>query len=215
MFGAGALTDETVRAAASGSRPDVARVAETLQPQVRLMVAARLCPTPAQLDAVDEVTQDVMLALTTSISRLESRTVDGLRAYLSGMVMHKVAGVLQRQRRDGTSGRHTRSLDSTVASLSQAGPLWQFLSASDTSVCTAVARAEMTERLIESLGRLPAQHREIITLAFFDQLSVSEIARQQGSSRAAVSMLLIRAVQLLRQAMTAPRDDGKEHGSVA
>ena len=215
MFGAGALTDETVCAAAAGSRPDVARVAETLQPQIRLMVAARLCPTPAQLDAVDEITQEVLLALTMSISRLEGRTVDGLRAYLSGIVMHKVAGALQRQRRDGVGGRPARSLDSTIASLSQAGPLWQFLSASGTSLCTAVARAEMTERLIGSLGRLQAQYREIITLAFFDQLSVSEIARQQGSSRPAVSMLLIRAVQMLRQAMTAPRDTGTEHGTVA
>jgi RNA polymerase sigma factor (sigma-70 family) len=213
MFGAGALTDETVCAAAAGSRPDVARVAEMLQPQVRLMVVARLCPTPAQLDAVDEITQDVMLALTTSISRLETRTVDGLRAYLSGIVMHKVAGALQGQRRGGAGGRRPRSLDSTIASLSQAGPLWQFLSASGTSICSAIARAEMTERLIVSLGKLTAQHREIITLAFFDQLSVGEIARQQGSSRAAISMLLIRAVQTLRQAMTTPRDTGTEHGT--
>ncbi|MBU0616078.1 MAG: sigma-70 family RNA polymerase sigma factor, partial [Planctomycetes bacterium] len=181
----------------------------------RLMVAARLCPTPAQLDAVDEITQEVMLALTTSISRLESQTVDGLRAYLSGIVMHKVAGALRQQQRDGAAGRSLRSLDSTVASLSQAGPLWQFLSASGTSLCTAVARAEMTERLIGSLGRLQAQYREIITLAFFDQLSVSEIARRQGTSRPAVSMLLIRAVQMLRQAMTAPRETGTEHGTVA
>jgi RNA polymerase sigma factor (sigma-70 family) len=197
-----------VRAAATGSRPDVARVIETLQPQVRLMVAGRLCPTPAQLDAVDELTQEVMLALTTNISRLESRTVDGLRAYLSGIVGHKVAGALQQKNRGGAGGRAQRSLDSTIASLSQAGPLWQFLSASGTSICSAVARAEMTERLLTALGKLKAQYREIITLAFFDQLSVSEIARQQGSSRPAVSMLLIRAVQVLRQAMTAPPDTG-------
>jgi RNA polymerase sigma factor (sigma-70 family) len=215
MFGAGALTDQTVCAAAAGSRPDVVRVVEMLQPQVRLMVAGRLSPTPAQLDTVDELTQEVMLALTTSISRLESRTVDGLRAYLSGIVGHKVAGALQQQRRGGTGVRAQRSLDSTIASLSQAGPLWQFLSASGTSICTAIARAEMTERLLAALGKLQAQYREIITLAFFDQLSVSEIARQQGSSRPAVSILLIRAVQMLRQAMTAPRDTGKEHGSVA
>jgi RNA polymerase sigma factor (sigma-70 family) len=215
MFGAGALTDATVRAAAAGSRPDVARVAEALQPQVRLMVTARLSPTPAQLDAVDEITQEVMLALTTNIARLQTRTVDGLRAYLSSIVMHKVAGLLQTRGHGGAGGRKPRSLDSTIASLSQAGPLWQFLSASGTSICTAMARAEMTERLIVSLGQLRAPYREIITLAFFDQLSVGEIARQQGSSRAAVSMLLIRAVQALRQAMTTPRDAGTDHGTTS
>lgn len=214
MFGAGALTDRTVCAAAAGSRPDVARVVEMLQPQVRLMVAGRLSPTPAQLDAVDELTQEVLLALTTSIARLENRTVDGLRAYLSGIVGHKVATALRRPR-GGTGGRGVRSLDSTIDSLSHVGPLWQFLSASGTSLFTAVARAEMAERLIAALGRLQPQYREIITLAFFDQLSVSEIAQQQGCSRPAVSMLLIRAVQVLRQAMTAKRDTGTQDGPAA
>lgn len=212
MFGAGALTDEAVCAAAAGSRADIARVLEALQPQVRLMVAARLSPRPAQLDAVDEISQEVMLGLTTGLARLENRTVDGLRAYLSGIVMRQVAGALQR-RSSGGPGRSASSLDSTVASFSHAGPLWQFLSASGTSLCTTVDRAELTERLISALGRLQEQQREIVTLAFFDQLPVSEIARQRGISRAASSMLLLRAVQTLRRSMTSSSDAEKEHGS--
>ena len=72
---------------------------------------------------------------------------------------------------------------------------------------------ELTERLISALGRLHEQQREIVTLAFFDQLPVSEIARQQGISRAASSMLLLRAVQTLRRSMTSSSDAEKEHGS--
>jgi RNA polymerase sigma factor (sigma-70 family) len=213
MFGAGTLTDEVVRAAASGSRADIARVLEGLQPQVRLMVAARLSPTPAQLDAVDEISQEVMLGLTTGMARLDSQTVDGLRGYLSGIVMRKVAGALRRRGNCGL-GPSARSLDSTVASFSHAGPLWQFLSASGTSLCTSVDRAELTERLISALGRLPAQYREVITLAFFDQLPISDIARQQGVSRAASSMLLLRAVQALRRSLTGSSDSEREHGDL-
>lgn len=214
MFGAGALTDEVVRAAVAGSRRDVARVVETLQPQVRLMVAARLSPTPAQFDAVDEIAQEVMLALATGISRLENRTVDGLRGYLSGIVMRMVAEALKRRGKGGALGPAVRSLDSTIASFSHAGPLWQFLSASGTTVCTAVDRAEMTERLISALGRLQSQYREIITLAFFDQLSVAEIARQQDTTRPAASMLLLRAVQTLRRNMTDSNKSEKGNDTV-
>ena len=207
MFGAEALTDDNVRAAVAGSRPDVARVAETLLPQVRLMVAARLSPTPAQLDAVDEITQEAMLSLTAGIARLKNQSVDGLRGYLSGIVMRKVAGVLQ-GRDKGLRGLTVRSLDSTAASFSHAEPLWQFLSASGTSLCTKISRAELTEKLLAALGNLKTEYREIITLAFFDQLSMTTIASQRNISRPAASMLLIRAVQTLRQRMINPADSG-------
>ena len=73
-------------------------------------------------------------------------------------------------------------------------------------------RAELTERLISALGRLSAQYREVITLAFFDQLPVSEIAQQQGVSRAASSMLLLRAVQALRRSLAGSSDSERQHG---
>ena len=80
MFGATKLTDEVVRAAAEGSHEELGRLLEEIRPQVRLMVVARLSPTPAQFGEVDEIAQKVMLALTDGISRLENRTVAGLKA---------------------------------------------------------------------------------------------------------------------------------------
>ena len=96
MFGAATLTDEVVRAAAGGSQLDLARVSEAMLPQTRLMVWARLAPTANQLPAVDDITQDVMLALTEGISRLDHRTVGGLKAFVSGIVAHKVAEAVAR-----------------------------------------------------------------------------------------------------------------------
>jgi RNA polymerase sigma factor (sigma-70 family) len=104
------------------------------------------------------------------------------------------------------------SLDSTVGVFSNAGPLWQFLSVSGTSPHSAVERAELAAQLIAELGRLKPQHREVITLAFFDQLPVSEIAAQMGVSRPAASMLLIRAVQTLRRHMTGSSRVAKADG---
>ncbi len=163
------------------------------------MVAARLCPTPTQLHAVEDILQEVMLALTRGIHRLEHRTVGGLKAYASGIVRHKVAEWLRRQRRGAGAG--TRSLESTVAAFSRAGPLWQFLSGTTTSPPSAAGRDELAVRLMTELRALKAEYRRVITLAFFDQLPTREIAAQFGVSQRAASMLLLRAAGTLRERM--------------
>ena len=201
MFGATQLSDEVVRAAAAGSQDGLGRVLEIMQAQVRLMVVARLCPTPAQLEAVEEITQQAMVALMTGITRLQSRTVGGLKAFVSVIVAHKVSDLLK-NRGPGNIRPAVASLDSAWTTLSEARPLWEVLSSSGTSPLSAVERAERGARLMSELGQLKSGYREVITLAFFDQLPVGEIARRMGTSRPAASMLLIRAVKTLRRNMT-------------
>lgn len=212
MSGAAELTDEVVRAAADGSRADLARVLEALGPRVQFMVAARLSPTPAQLHAAAETAHLVMVALSGGLSRLENRTVSGLKAFVSTIVAHKVSDLLNRRGEGDAVGPVLKSLDSTVIHGSDAGPLWQFLSAGGASPASAADHAEQVTKIMAELGKLKPRHREVITLAFFDQLPVAAIADQMGISRPAASMLLIRAVQTLRQNMTGSNkiieDDG-------
>ena len=212
MFGAAGITDDVVRSAKAGSKDDLARLAEAVQPQVRLMIAARLSPRPCQFDAIDDLVQEVLTALTAAIGRIESLTVDGLRAYLSGVVSRQVALFIRTQDARPVGCGSPRSLDSTVASLSNAGPLWQFLSSSGTSPLSAAARAEQAVRLLRELGRLNDDYREVITLAFFDQLSPGEIGGRLGLSRGAASMLLIRAMRALRDNMSKPIATETAHG---
>ncbi|MCP3906296.1 MAG: hypothetical protein GY715_21955, partial [Planctomycetes bacterium] len=154
MFGTAELTDDVVRSAADGSPPALARVADALSPQVRLMVAARLLPTPAQFHAAEDICQQVMTALARGLDRLEHRTVGGLKAYVSGMVRHQVAEALRRWQREGGKGRRVRSLESNVGTALHSSPLWQHLSGSVISPRSEVDRAEQTERLLLELGRL-------------------------------------------------------------
>lgn len=205
MFGVARLTDPVVRAAVGGSQPDLARVLEAIGAQVRLMVAARLSPTPAQFHAVEDIIQQAMIALATGISRLDSPTVSGLRAFASGIVRHTVCGFLSRHDDGDSNGPVTASLDSTVANISDVGPLWQFLSASGTSPSDAASRAEQITRVMAELGRLKPEHREVINIAFLGQVSLTETARQMGISRPAASMLLARALNTLRRSLAPPR----------
>ncbi|MCK4340466.1 MAG: sigma-70 family RNA polymerase sigma factor [Phycisphaerae bacterium] len=201
------MTDEMVRAAAEGAEPERTRVLEALEPWVRLMVIARLGPPVAQIDGLKEVTQEVMVALTPGITRLENQTARGLRAFTSQIVRHKVSDLLSRQQKGVADGRPIRSLDSTVCRPSGAHPLWQLLSASGTSPGSAAARAEQIARLMAELGQLKPRYREVITLAVFDALPMAEIAREMGLAQPATArQLLKRALLTLRRKM---QDEGE------
>jgi RNA polymerase sigma-70 factor (ECF subfamily) len=214
LFGSAGLTDEAVQAAVGGSRADLEHVLSAVEPQVPLMVAARLSPTGSRWDAIDDVTQEVLLALTTALPRLENPTVNGLRALLSGIVARRVARLLERGICGSGLQPVARSLDSTATSLSSAGALWDLLAGSDTSPRSAAERAELIERLIAALGGLKREYREIITLAFFDQLPMAQIAGRLDSSRAGASMLLVRAVATLRRNVTGSSKAGLSHDAV-
>jgi RNA polymerase sigma factor (sigma-70 family) len=205
MFGAAGLTDEAVGAAAEGSRSALAQISEAMLPQVHLMVLARLAPSAVELPTVEDIAQDVMLALTDGINRLEQRTVGGVKAFVSGIVAHKVSDLLK-QRGMGRSGHRAQSLDSTVAELSDAGPLWQFLSVGDTSPSSAAGRSELVARFFAELGNLKPEYREVITLALIDELPTRDIAEKMGISRNAAAMLLKRAGQALQRNMSVPSE---------
>ena len=79
-----------------------------LAPQARLMVAGRLCATPAQMHAVEDLAQNALGGLTESLGRLENCTVGGLKAYFSQIVANKVADYLRRRPTGGQRPRQGR-----------------------------------------------------------------------------------------------------------
>ena len=96
MFGTATLTDDVVRSASEGGGRDLDRLLMVIQPQLRLMVAARLGPSRVQLEAIEEITQGVLLALAEGISRLQNQTVGGLKAFASRIAARRVADFLKR-----------------------------------------------------------------------------------------------------------------------
>jgi len=204
------LTDEIVAAAAGGAREAIDRVATTMRERIRLMVCVRLHPTVAQLDAVEEITQQVMEALLKGLSGLTGRTVAGLRAFVSTIVARRVADYIRDPVGAGRGKAPFASLDSTVAHCSSVGPLWRFLSASATSPLSAADREEQFRRAMIELNGLKEQYRMAITLAFFDQLTTAQIAERMGVSRQAAAMTLLRAVRALRERITGVSEAGND-----
>ena len=202
MFGASELTDDLVDAGVNGTPADTKRILELVSPQVELMVTARLSPTPGRLHDVQEIAQLAMVALSRGLPRLRTRTIRGLRAYMSGIVARKVADHIKRRGEGDLTGPRAISLDTTVSRMSGTGPLWQLLSAGGHSPASEAARGELLERVMIELGGLKSEYREAITLAFFDQMTTRDIAQRMELSRPAASMLLLRAVKALRRSMS-------------
>lgn len=204
-----AITDDLVAAATGGVAEDVERLFRALGPQVRLMVMARLSATPGSSHALDELTQLTLVALNDGLGRLERPTAAGLKAYLSGIVSRKVADHLRRRGGGDLVGPALPSLDSTVSALSGASPLWQLLSGGGTSPLSAADRSDQFGRLMTELGKLKDDYREVVTLAFFDQLPTREIAERMRMTRPAASMLLLRALRTLRRRLTGSSEVGE------
>jgi RNA polymerase sigma factor (sigma-70 family) len=200
MSGQVELSDSVIVAAAEGSDWARAQLLEVLTPQVRLMVRARLAPTPNQLFAVDELVDQVLMGVVGGVGRLENRTATGMKSFLSRIVRNKVADFIREARAPGRR-LAIQSLDTTVADLSQVGPMWQFLSASGMSPRTALDHAECLSRLMDELGRLEAAEREALVLTFFDRLTVAEMAEQMQLTRAAAAKLVVRGLRTLQQAL--------------
>ena len=196
MFIAKTMTDDMVRTAAEGAADQREQLLGQLAPQVRAMVVSRLSPTPAQFPAVEDLTQQSLLAVSAGLTRLRHRTVAALKSFASVVVARKVADFIRR------AGTPVRSLDSTAPGASSSVPLWTVLSIGGPTPASAVANAEQIELVIGQMGGLRPRHREVILLAFFDQLPIPEIAQRMGLSGPATSMLLWRAMGTLRRNTT-------------
>jgi RNA polymerase sigma factor (sigma-70 family) len=156
---------------------------------------------------VEDLTQEALLAVADGLSSLRTATIDALKSFTSVIVARRVADFL---RRFGSGPRKdVASLDSTTTGASTAGPLRDLLAASGTSPGSAVANVEQLQLVLDELGSLKPEYRDVIALAFFDQIPTAEIAERMGLSRPAASMLLIRAVKTLRRNITGSSRVGK------
>ncbi|NOG53027.1 MAG: sigma-70 family RNA polymerase sigma factor [Planctomycetes bacterium] len=199
-------SDDDVAAAAGGDADSRDVIAQAMGPLVRMMVIARLKPSRDQWHVIDDLSQQVMVGVLTGLERLERRTVQGLKAYASRIVSHKVADYL----------KQPRSPEAVRGEASPASPhgnvrwsdrssmitLWRLVSAGGPSPRTRYEQQETLSQMLSALSTLKDSYQEVITHAFFDQMLMSDIARMMGMSRPAASMLLIRAIKALRQEMS-------------
>lgn len=157
-----------------------ALVAEVL-PQVRRMCRARIGVLRDSACAVDDVVQEVAVALVSALPTY--RAQDGaLAALVHGIVRHKIADAYR------AAGRHRVCPVAEVPELRETGD----------SPEEHALRTERVAELGQLLELLPLRQRQILTLRLIHGLSAAEVAQLFATTPGAVRVVQHRALTTLR-----------------
>src|SRR5262245_15470551 len=157
-----------------------------------LGVLARLRLDPrlrGKCDASD-VVQQTLLKAHQKLEQLRDRSDAGMAAWLRQILANTLADALRdpRLREQELWG----GLDESSARLEAR------LAAEQSSPSQRVGRQEQLLRMASALARLPDDQRWAVELKHLQGLSVEEVAREMGKSKAAVVGLLFRGMKKLR-----------------
>jgi RNA polymerase sigma factor (sigma-70 family) len=136
-------------------------------------------------DAAEDIVQEAFLRLARHAGKID--TTDRAPAYLRSIVLnlardHNRRGLVS-LRHHATSGRQVDV---------------------DIDVADQLVRSEAHRRVLDSVRRLPARQRDCITLRYFEELSIDQIASTLKLSRNSVKTHLQRAMAALDRTLSEP-----------
>ncbi|HHI78782.1 MAG TPA: sigma-70 family RNA polymerase sigma factor [Planctomycetes bacterium] len=184
--------------ACQGDSAAIESLMAEIRPRLEGMIRCRLGPVPVDWMEVEDLIQEVQVALIPALSRFEGEGASSFFAYLSGIVRHKVK---DHYRRVGarSAGRSLSSLSPQSNSFGSSGDFFTALQDSMTGPSSRVARAELFELLVEQVSELPERQREAVLMAFIDGLDSKEIGEALDLKRSAAAMLVLRGVRNLKK----------------
>jgi RNA polymerase sigma-70 factor (ECF subfamily) len=128
-------------------------------------------------------------AMLKSVEHLREFKGGGTRSFLAWL-----ARIAEHEIRDCADRQHRQKRDAArEAPLDDQAPV----PAITRSALSRVILDEEARRLEEALESLPPEHREVILMRKFEELSFAEIGRRMGRSDDACRMLLVRAMSAL------------------
>ena len=147
-----------------------------------------------------DVVQQTLLEACRDIPDFRGQSEGELLAWLRRILAHVISHEVRRYR--GTQQRDIQREVSLEAALEQSSlRLRELLAAKDTSPSDCAVRQEQEIRLAEVLGKLSAEHQDVILLRNLERLSHEEVAKRMGRTVGAVRMLWVRALTQLKDAM--------------
>jgi RNA polymerase sigma-70 factor (ECF subfamily) len=169
------------RQASGGDRDAFDEIVRRLGPRLALLVRSRMGKRVRARTEVEDVVQETFTRAFQTLSGLEWRGEEAFFSWLGRIAEHLLWNVSQRV---------------SAAPLA----LEKEIPAEGDSPGKRLRRQERLERLERSLASLPADYRQVLTLAKLERLPIDDIARRMERSPNAVKKLLARALQELKQA---------------
>ena len=210
LFGMGGEGEQSLSGALEEARKgDISglwRASDDVRPYLRAVAAGILRERLAGKVDVSDVVQQGMLAGVERFDQFRGTTRGEWQKWLVVIVRNEARNLLRywhQDRRhiakeDAVAGsRAVKSADAGDAE-EKAAPR---LPARTPTASKQMVMRQEASRMLEGLGRLPAEQQQILTLRHFDGLSHKEIAGRMGKSEAAVRQMWVRALKRLRETM--------------
>lgn len=182
-------TSQRVQGALSGSREDLEWLIERFTPLLLAQADYRL---PRELRRVHEPEDVVSTTWSVVIPKLgDIRPRDGrwtpvLVRFMSRVVLRQVNKLMRDEGRRLARADHNKD----AADLAAPDPA---------GIVTRIARREIGDAVLEQLGALTAEHREVIILRAIEQLTNAAAATELGISPGAAATRFHRACERLRE----------------
>jgi RNA polymerase sigma-70 factor (ECF subfamily) len=187
-------------AARAGSREALGEALEACKCYLLLIADQELGPDLRGKSAPSDLVQETFHEAQRDFARFEGTTDEEWRAWLRGLLLHRLANFRRRYRgtRKRSVGREV-ALDAGDSSVERGGAL-----AADTPSPSGQAMArEQALALQQALARLPDDYRQVIAGRYQEQLSFEEIGRRSGRSAEAARKLWWRAIERLQEELDA------------
>lgn len=193
------LTDELVAAARNNDPIAIDDLLRRATPGIRDLAFVRLAARPGRFHSVEEIVQETTRAIAASIARLSEPTVARFKAFVHGVVAHKVIDHVDRAKRVLPLVDDLRAVGGAMSDLETRTGLFEMFGDVTSGPATKVARAELIGHVVLAVARLGHDHREVIELTFFCGLDTAEIGDQLGIERSTAAMRLLRAIRALKR----------------
>jgi RNA polymerase sigma-70 factor (ECF subfamily) len=194
-------TEGLARRGAEGDEAAFAELFRRVKGRLGMWIELRMGPLLRSRLTVEDVLQETFLQA--------HRSLDGFRAQGEGSFRRWIFSVAENRLRDlhkyhAAEKRHPRreAIDPRDSSFH----LWQSVSSGDPSPSSGAGRAELSERVVAAIGRLPERLREVLVLRTVEQRSTREVAERLGWPIGTVKGTYARAMRKLRDELRSATD---------
>jgi RNA polymerase sigma-70 factor (ECF subfamily) len=174
----------------AGDRDAFTLLFEKYQRRLAVLIHYKLRPEKRRAEDVEEILQDTFCAAFEDLHYFQYRSPGSFLNWLSRIADHVIVDAARRQNRQKRRAELTRFRSDSHPQ----GPE----PIDSRSPSRILAEREELSALLDKFDELPEQYRHVIVMAKIEGLSTAEMAARLGQSRAAVALLLHRAVQRFR-----------------
>ena len=195
-------TKDLVNRARVGDGGAFSQLVELYRDRLECLIHLRMGARLRKRIEVDDVFQETLLRAWQSAQDFRWGKNGSFFRWLGGIAEHVIKNLARRHFKTRKRDPHREVAISRLEALGEessgGAPSFGLARAKDASPSKGVRRTERFNRLEMALEKLSDSHREVIVLAFIQELSVKEISLRMGRAPAAVSMLIFRALGKLR-----------------